>query len=105
MEVPTASPALKTYIARVDGPAVLAVRPFTIVRQPLLLTMKTVLFAGLVLGVLALLSPVDAMALMQPPPPTAPAAVPVDGGLGLLALAGGAYAVKRLRSRRRDEES
>ena len=29
-------------------------------------------------------------------------AVPVDGGLGLLALAGGAYAVRRLRAGRPD---
>ena len=29
----------------------------------------------------------------------APVEVPVDGGLGLLALAGGAYAARRLRSR------
>ena len=29
----------------------------------------------------------------------APAQVPLDGGLSLLALAGGAYAVRRLRSR------
>lgn len=32
-----------------------------------------------------------------PPPPPAPAQVPIDGGLALLALAGGAYAVKKLR--------
>ncbi|MEM6288326.1 MAG: hypothetical protein AAF845_14355 [Bacteroidota bacterium] len=38
-----------------------------------------------------------AVALAQPPPPSAPPQVPVDGGLGLLARAGGAYAVKRLR--------
>ena len=38
----------------------------------------------------------------QPPPPgggAPPAQVPIDGGLGLLAVAGGAYAVRRLRSR------
>ena len=37
-----------------------------------------------------------------PSPPyngSAPKRLPVDGGLGLLALAGGAYAVRRLRSR------
>ena len=32
-------------------------------------------------------------------PSTPTQSVPVDGGLGLLALAGGAYAVRRLRSR------
>ena len=34
-----------------------------------------------------------------PCPPPDPAPVPIDGGLGLLALAGGAYAVRRLRGR------
>ncbi len=36
-----------------------------------------------------------------PPPPTLPTMpdqAPIDGGLSLLALAGGAYAVKRLRN-------
>ena len=32
-----------------------------------------------------------------PPPPGVPQQVPIDGGLGLLALAGGAYAVRKLR--------
>jgi hypothetical protein len=32
-----------------------------------------------------------------PPPPPPPPPVPVDGALALLALAGGAYAVRRLR--------
>lgn len=35
-----------------------------------------------------------------PPPPDAPPQVPIDGGLGLLALAGAGYAVKRLRDNR-----
>jgi len=34
-----------------------------------------------------------------PPPPSKPAQTPIDGGLGLLAAAGGAYAVKKLRDR------
>lgn len=34
-----------------------------------------------------------------PPTPFAPAAVPVDGGLGLLALAGAALAARKLRQR------
>lgn len=38
-------------------------------------------------------------AVEPPPPPPAPAQVPLDGGLGLLALAGGAYAARRLRQR------
>lgn len=35
----------------------------------------------------------------QPPPPTKPAQNPIDGGLGLLAAAGGAYAIKKLRDK------
>lgn len=49
-------------------------------------------------------SPSDPAALLAPP--TLPGGgvaplqeVPIDGGLGLLALAGGAYAVRRLRQR------
>lgn len=37
--------------------------------------------------------------LVPPPPPDA-APVPLDGGLSLLAVAGAAYAAKRLRARR-----
>ncbi|GAB5536807.1 MAG: hypothetical protein Rubg2KO_30560 [Rubricoccaceae bacterium] len=41
-----------------------------------------------------------AESMMNPPnPPGAPTQVPLDGGLGLLALAGGAYAAKKLRER------
>lgn len=36
---------------------------------------------------------------VPPNPPTAPPAVPVDGGLTLLALAGAGYATKKLRAR------
>ncbi|MEM6289042.1 MAG: hypothetical protein AAF845_18035 [Bacteroidota bacterium] len=58
--------------------------------------MSRVLFG---LAALALLIVVAPEAAAQPPPPDAPAAIPIDGGLGLLALAGGAYAAKRLRSK------
>ena len=37
-----------------------------------------------------------------PGTPEAPSPVPLDGGLGLLALAGGAYDAKRLRERSAD---
>jgi len=37
-----------------------------------------------------------------PPPPGKPTQTPIDGGLGLLAAAGGAYAVKKLRDRRKE---
>ena len=69
--------------------------------------MKMLLAVTFAFGVLVLLgAPAEAAALLaQPPPPAAPAAVPIDGGLGLLALAGGAYAAKRLRARSRDDEA
>ena len=35
-----------------------------------------------------------------PPPPSKPTQTPVDGGLGLLAAAGGAYAIKKLRDKK-----
>ncbi len=37
--------------------------------------------------------------LAQPGLPNAPSQAPIDGGLGLLAAAGGAYAWKKLRSK------
>ncbi len=40
----------------------------------------------------------------QPSLPTAPTQAPIDGGLGLLAAAGGAYAIKKLRDRRKNED-
>ena len=44
--------------------------------------------------------PPSASSGMPPDPPGAPAQeVPLDGGLALLALAGGAYAARRLRQR------
>ena len=42
--------------------------------------------------------PLDEAAPPAPPPDAAP--VPLDGGLSLLAIAGAAYAAKRLRARR-----
>lgn len=50
--------------------------------------------------VLVLIVSVTVMA--QPGLPTPPAQAPIDGGLGLLAAAGGAYAWKKLKDRNRD---
>jgi hypothetical protein len=36
-----------------------------------------------------------------PPPPGKPTQTPIDGGLGLLAAAGGAYAIKKLRDKKK----
>jgi hypothetical protein len=55
------------------------------------------------LAVLALLMSVGASELLaQPPPPALPSMpdqAPIDGGLGLLAASGAAYAWKKLRPR------
>jgi len=44
----------------------------------------------------------DLASAQPPPPPSKPTQTPIDGGLGLLAAAGGAYAVKKLRDKRKD---
>ena len=49
---------------------------------------------------------VTELAMAQPGLPGGPAQAPIDGGLALLAAAGGAYAIKKLRDKRKaDEES
>ena len=40
----------------------------------------------------------------QPSLPTNPNQAPIDGGLGLLAAAGGAYAYKKLKDKRNQED-
>ena len=47
---------------------------------------------------------VPELVLGQPGLPSAPSQAPIDGGLGLLAAAGGAYALKKLRDRKREED-
>lgn len=41
--------------------------------------------------------------MAQPGLPGDPAQAPIDGGLGLLAAAGGAYAYKKLKSHKKEE--
>lgn len=58
--------------------------------------MKPILLA------LALLAAVSSLQAQVPPPPVLPgqpAQAPIDGGLGLLAAAGGAYAIRKMRKR------
>ena len=54
----------------------------------------------LILAAAVLIFPELASA-QPPPPPSKPSQTPIDGGLGLLAAAGGAYAVKKLRDRKK----
>ncbi|MBO6536778.1 MAG: hypothetical protein JJ966_11170 [Balneolaceae bacterium] len=57
---------------------------------------KFLLVSILLLGV------TSALVLAQPGLPSAPSQAPIDGGLGLLAAAGGAYAIKKLKNRNTD---
>ena len=61
-------------------------------------TMVMVGATTLIFIAVALVHP-DRAESQPPPPPSKPAQTPIDGGLGLLAAAGGAYAVKKLRDR------
>lgn len=45
-----------------------------------------------------------AVIVAQPGLPSAPSQAPIDGGLGLLAAAGGAYAWKKLRDQSSESE-
>ena len=59
------------------------------------------LYTAIVLLILCFVS-TDLLAQGPPPPalPGIPSQAPIDGGLGLLAAAGGAYAWKKLRARK-----
>lgn len=64
------------------------------------LSVKTLILFGLIL--VALFAGAGDL-IAQPPPPTLPGMpdqAPIDGGLGFLAAAGGAYAWKKLRNRK-----
>lgn len=49
---------------------------------------------------LAIIALTTGLTFAQPGLPSAPSQAPIDGGLGLLAAAGGAYALKKLRERK-----
>lgn len=63
--------------------------------------MKTLLFLLITLTIILITTVV---VTAQPGLPTAPSQAPIDGGLGLLAAAGGAYALKKLRDKNKGEE-
>ena len=62
--------------------------------------MKTTLTFILAITIVLILS---ALAMAQPGLPGDPAQAPIDGGLGLLAAAGGTYAWKKLRDRKKED--
>jgi len=55
----------------------------------------TLILAGFLLFVVQQ----SATAQAPPPPPGKPQQTPVDGGLAILAVAGGGYAIKKLREK------
>ena len=63
--------------------------------------MKTLLFLIITFTIILITT---AIVLAQPALPSAPSQAPIDGGLGLLAAAGGAYALKKLRDRKNAED-
>ncbi|MBO6571097.1 MAG: hypothetical protein JJ958_01515 [Balneola sp.] len=62
--------------------------------------MKTTL---IIFALIIVLLITTSFVLAQPGLPGDPAQAPIDGGLGLLAAAGGAYAYKKLRGNKNDE--
>ncbi len=63
--------------------------------------MKYLLLSLITLTILLLITVV---AQAQPGLPGAPSQAPIDGGLTLLAAAGGAYAIKKLRDKKKGNE-
>ncbi|MFY0696213.1 MAG: hypothetical protein JXR11_00010 [Balneola sp.] len=63
--------------------------------------MKNFLLILLTLTIALILT---SLAMAQPGLPGDPAQAPIDGGLGLLAAAGGAYAYKKLKDRNSESE-
>lgn len=63
--------------------------------------MKTLLFFLIAFAIVLLLT---TDLYPQPGLPSSPSQAPIDGGLGLLAAAGGAYAYKKLRDRNKNSE-
>jgi len=61
--------------------------------------MKYAIFFTILLFAVLIL-PELAFSQVPPPPPDAPTQTPIDGGLGILAVAGGAYALNKLRQRK-----
>lgn len=63
---------------------------------------KFFIISGILIAILLMVIVLPEIVSAQPPPPPSkPAQTPIDGGLGLLAAAGGAYAIKKLRDRKK----
>jgi len=70
-------------------------------KKPFMKTLKQ--YLGKALGIVVILQALSGMVMAQPGLPNAPAVAPIDGGLGLLAAAGGTYALKKLRDRKKND--
>lgn len=62
--------------------------------------MKTLIYILLAFTFVFILT---SIVIAQPSMPSSPSQAPIDGGLSLLAAAGGGYAIKKLRDRRKAE--
>lgn len=58
----------------------------------------------LILLTISILLITTSLVFAQPALPAAPSQAPIDGGLSLLAAAGGAYAIKKLREKKNQEK-
>ncbi|HBX65862.1 MAG: hypothetical protein CL670_13870 [Balneola sp.] len=64
--------------------------------------MRTLIYISLTLAFLLALA---SIVVAQPGLPSAPSQAPIDGGLSLLAAAGGGYAIKKLRDRKKAQDA
>ena len=65
--------------------------------------MKTTILSILATAFVLILTTIVVNA--QPGFPSAPSQAPIDGGLGLLAAAGGTYAIKKLKEKKKDQNT
>lgn len=63
-------------------------------------TLFLLIIGSIFFGVI-LFMPEILYAQIPPPPPNEPTQNPIDGGLAVLAAAGGAYAIKKLRDKKK----
>lgn len=61
---------------------------------------KIFLYVTLIVSVILFFTVFTSSVFAQPGLPSAPDQAPIDGGLGLLAAAGGAYAIKKLKAKK-----
>ncbi len=77
----------------------------SIMKKKLIDRLKNIFFSTSAIMMFSIIE-LNAQGLPGPPGfPGDPAAAPIDGGLGLLAAAGGAYAYKKLRNKNKEDDS